>query len=106
MVSPKTRRITPFLAIPAGMARLFFSFFGLNPVEAAVSAAARCVRRRHACRYSFDFAAKAAAFYNRRMIKDRPHRLDLLYIDQPLYFVTFATRDRRRIPRLIVLRSL
>ena len=34
------------------------------------------------------------------MIKDRPHRLDLIYIDQPLYFVTFATRDRTRIPSL------
>lgn len=34
------------------------------------------------------------------MIKDRPHRLDLIYIDQPLYFVTFATRDRARIPSL------
>lgn len=34
------------------------------------------------------------------MIKDRPHRLDLVYINQPLYFVTFATRDRKRIPSL------
>jgi REP element-mobilizing transposase RayT len=32
------------------------------------------------------------------MIKDRPHRLDLTYIKQPLYFVTFATRDRKTIP--------
>ena len=32
------------------------------------------------------------------MIKDRPHRLDPICIDQPLYFVTFATRDRRSIP--------
>ena len=31
------------------------------------------------------------------MIKDRPHRLDLIYINQPLYFVTFATRDCRTI---------
>jgi putative transposase len=36
------------------------------------------------------------------MIKDRPHRLDLIYINQPLYFVTFATRDRKRIPSLDV----
>jgi len=35
-----------------------------------------------------------------RMIKDRPYRLDLIYINQPLYFVTFATRDRRSIPSL------
>jgi len=34
------------------------------------------------------------------MIKERPHRLDLIYINQPLYFVTFATRDRRSIPSL------
>ena len=34
------------------------------------------------------------------MIKDRPHRFDLIYVNQPLYFVTFATRDRRSIPSL------
>jgi putative transposase len=34
------------------------------------------------------------------MIKDRPRRLDLIYIDQPLYFVTFCTRNRRTIPSL------
>jgi REP element-mobilizing transposase RayT len=34
------------------------------------------------------------------MIKDRPRRLDLVYINQPLYFVTFATRDRRSIRSL------
>jgi REP element-mobilizing transposase RayT len=34
------------------------------------------------------------------MIKDRPRRLDLVYINQPLYFVTFATRDRKTIPSL------
>ena len=34
------------------------------------------------------------------MIKDRPHRLGLIYINQALYFVTFATRDRKRIPSL------
>jgi len=34
------------------------------------------------------------------MIKDRPHRLDLIYINQPLYFVTFTTRDRKKIPSL------
>src|SRR6266542_3022567 len=35
-----------------------------------------------------------------RMIKDRPHRLGLIYVNQPLYFVTFATRDRKRFPSL------
>jgi hypothetical protein len=34
------------------------------------------------------------------MIKDSPHRLDLIYINQPLYFVTFATRDSRNVPSL------
>ena len=34
------------------------------------------------------------------MIKDRPHRLDLIYVNQPLYFVTFATRDRKSISSL------
>jgi REP element-mobilizing transposase RayT len=34
------------------------------------------------------------------MIKDRPHRLGLIYINPPLYFVTFATRDRKSIPSL------
>jgi len=34
------------------------------------------------------------------MIKDRPHRLGQIYISQPLYFVTFATGDRKSIPSL------
>jgi REP-associated tyrosine transposase len=34
------------------------------------------------------------------MIKNRPHRLDLTYMNQPLYFVTFAARDRRTIRSL------
>ena len=45
-------------------------------------------------------AAGTAASTVGRMIKDRPHRLDLIYINQPLYFVTFATRDRGSIPSL------
>lgn len=45
-------------------------------------------------------AADAAASTVGRMIKDRPHRLDLIYSNQPLYFITFATRDRKRIPSL------
>lgn len=32
------------------------------------------------------------------MIKERPRRLDLTYVNRLLYFVTFATRDRKRIP--------
>jgi putative transposase len=45
-------------------------------------------------------AAGTAGSTVERMIKDCPHRLDLIYINQPLYFVTFATRDRRSIPSL------
>jgi len=77
-------------------------------VEAAVSAAPNlnCAGGTpaavklwwHACRVLL--AAETAASTVRRMIKDRPHRLDLTYINQPLYFVTFATRDRKTIPSL------
>ena len=49
---------------------------------------------------SKSLAANAAASTILRMIKDRPHRLDLIYINQPLYFVTFTTRNRRAIPSL------
>jgi hypothetical protein len=38
MFSPKARRITPLVTIPAGMARHFL-FFWVDSVEAAVSAA-------------------------------------------------------------------
>jgi putative transposase len=34
------------------------------------------------------------------VIKRRPPRLDLVYADQPVYFITFCTRNRRRIPSL------
>jgi REP element-mobilizing transposase RayT len=34
------------------------------------------------------------------MIKDRPHRLDLIYFRSPLFFVTFCTRNRTKIPSL------
>jgi putative transposase len=34
------------------------------------------------------------------VIKNRPTRLDLIYIDQPLFFVTFCTRNRRKLPSL------
>ena len=35
-----------------------------------------------------------------RVIKNRPHRLNLVYTNQPLYFVTFATRDRKKLGSL------
>ena len=34
------------------------------------------------------------------MIKRRPQRLDLIYSSEPVYFVTFCTRDRQPIPDL------
>src|SRR5947208_3757604 len=34
------------------------------------------------------------------MIKRRPQRLYLIYSSEPVYFVTFCTRDRQRIPDL------
>ena len=34
------------------------------------------------------------------MIKDRPHRLGHIYFSSPLFFVTFCTRNRTRIPSL------
>jgi putative transposase len=34
------------------------------------------------------------------MIKDRPHRLDPIYFRSPLFFVTFCTRNRIKIPSL------
>ena len=34
------------------------------------------------------------------MVKDRPHRLDLIYFRSPLFFVTFCTRNRTKIPSL------
>jgi REP-associated tyrosine transposase len=39
------------------------------------------------------------------MIKDRPSRLDLIFIEQPLYFVTFATWNRQIIPSLELAKS-
>ena len=58
-----------------------------------------CSGRRVACELK-PIAADTAASTVRAMIKDRPRRLDLIYINQPLYFVTFATRDRKSIPSL------
>jgi REP element-mobilizing transposase RayT len=45
-------------------------------------------------------AADTAATTVEEMIKDRPHRLGLIYVNQLLYFITFATRDRKRISLL------
>jgi putative transposase len=38
--------------------------------------------------------------YHREMRKDRPQRLGILYISQPIYFITFCTRDRRKMASL------
>jgi REP element-mobilizing transposase RayT len=45
-------------------------------------------------------AADTAASTVKQMIKDRPHRLDLIYFRSPLFFVTFCTRNRTKIPSL------
>ena len=50
-------------------------------------------------------AADTAASTVEQMIKDRPHRLDLIYFRSPLYFVTFCTRNRTRIPSLDVVQG-
>jgi putative transposase len=34
------------------------------------------------------------------MIKRRPPRLDFIYAEYPVYFITFCTRNRNRIPSL------
>lgn len=34
------------------------------------------------------------------MIKGRPQRLEFIFANEPVYFVTFCTRDRRKIPDL------
>jgi hypothetical protein len=47
-----------------------------------------------------DIAADTAASTVKEMIKDRPHRLGLIYFRSPLYFVTFCTRNRTKIPSL------
>jgi hypothetical protein len=51
-------------------------------------------------------AAGTAASTVERMIKDRPHRLDLIYINQPLYFVTLQPVTEDLSPRCIVLSLL
>lgn len=34
------------------------------------------------------------------VIKRRPQRLEIIFASEPVYFVTFCTRDRRKIPDL------
>jgi hypothetical protein len=58
-----------------------------------------CRGRRVTCELE-SFAAETAAFMVETMIEDRPHRLGLVYVSQPLYLVTFATRDCKRIVSL------
>jgi len=45
-----------------------------------------------------NIAAGTAASTMTAMIKDRPHRLDLIFSTAPLFFVTLCTRNRQRIP--------
>jgi REP element-mobilizing transposase RayT len=51
-------------------------------------------------------AADTAASTVKQMIKDRPHRLDLIYFRSPLYFVTFCTRNRTKIPSLDLVQAV
>jgi hypothetical protein len=58
-----------------------------------------CSGRRVACGI-FRIAADTAAYTVKQMIKDRPDRLDLIYFRSRLFFVTFCTRNRTKIPSL------
>ena len=58
-----------------------------------------CSGTRVACVF-WRIAADTAASTVKQMIKDRPHRLDLIYFQSPLFFVTFCTRNRTKIPSL------
>ena len=40
------------------------------------------------------------------VINNCPCRFDLIHVEEPVYFVTFATRDSRSIPSLFVLSLL
>ena len=74
---------------------------GTLPAHVTVAAGVASAKSKlwwRACRVHL--AADEAASTVGRMIKDRPHRLDLTYINQPLYFVTFAARDRKTIRSL------
>jgi len=52
-----------------------------------------------------DDCSRHGCLYCEQMIKDRPHRLDLIYFRSPLFFVTFCTRDRTKIPSLHLARD-
>src|SRR5258708_7954101 len=81
-------------------------------VPSSVKPRLRCPPRRdatapktilwwQACRLRvLRIAADTAASTVKQMIKDRPHRLDLIYFRSPLFFVTFCTRNRTKIPSL------
>src|SRR2546423_442561 len=58
-------------------------------VAAGVSPAVKNLCSRHGCLYSSE-----------SVIKNRPHRLDLIFAHEPLYFVTFCTRNRKTISSL------
>jgi hypothetical protein len=58
-----------------------------------------CSGTRVACVH-WRIAADTAASTVKQMIKNRPHRLDLIYFRSPLFFVTFCTRNRTKIPSL------
>jgi putative transposase len=81
-------------------------------VEAGVSPAGLVFSRsRYGCRYNkravgehFPTLYSKVIFIH--MIKGRPPRLGMIFVAQPLYFVTFSTRDRKPIPSLIMAKKI
>ena len=68
--------------------------------EALCNVPAELLLWRQASRLRFSLLCARIPATIGDVIKDRPRRLDLLYISRPLYFVTFCTRDRRPMPSL------
>src|SRR5437867_1074302 len=60
------------------------------PVAAAVSAA-----------MTLTLCSGLACRYGLIVIKDRPRRLDRIFSHAPIFFVTFCTRNRKRIDPLV-----
>jgi putative transposase len=44
--------------------------------------------------------------YNQPVIKARPRRFDIFYIHEPVFFITFCTRDHARFPNLQLVHAI
>jgi putative transposase len=44
--------------------------------------------------------------YNQSVIKARPRRFDIFYIHEPVFFITFCTRDHARFPNLQLVHAI